>query len=87
MMIRLLPLAIAMVSASCQASSYIRPPYTLGQEKCEKVLLPAGMWIGVCELSVGFERTCYVVQREAGAYMATPCKFYDEVVRAPKIVR
>ena len=87
MMIRLLPLAIAMVSASCQASSYIRPPYTLGQERCEKVVIHEGMQISVCELSVGFERTCYLLQKDLRAYMATQCKFYDEVVRAPKIVR
>ena len=84
---KLLLLTLLLSTSACRADSYTRPPYTLGQERCEKVLLPAGMWIGVCELSVGFERTCYVVQRETGAYMATPCKFYDKVVRAPKIVR
>ena len=77
-----------LATTACQASSYIRPPYTLGQERCEKVVLSGeNMAISVCELSVGFERTCYILQKDLRAYMATPCKFYDEVVRAPKIVR
>lgn len=79
--------ALLLSSVACQASSYIRPPYTLGQEKCEKVVIHKGMQISVCELSVGFERTCYFIQKDLRAYVATPCKFYDEVVRAPKIVR
>lgn len=83
----LLTLTLLLASVACQASSYIRPPYTLGQERCEKVVIHEGMQISVCELSVGFERTCYLLQKDLRAYMATQCKFYDEVVRAPKIVR
>ena len=84
---QLLTLTILLTSAACQASSYTRPPYTLGQERCEKVVTHAGMMLSVCELSVGFERTCYILQKDLMAYMATQCKFYDEVVRSPKIVR
>ena len=83
----LLTIALLLSSVACQASSYIRPPYTLGQERCEKVVIHDGMQISVCELSVGFERTCYLLQKDLRAYMETQCKFYDEVVRAPKIVR
>ena len=83
---KLLALAL-LATTACQASSYTRPPYALGQEKCEKVLIHDGMVMSVCELSVGFERTCYLLQKDLRAYVATPCKFYDEVVRAPKIVR
>ena len=84
---KLLTLTLLLTSAACQASSYTRPPYTLGQERCEKVVIHAGMMLSVCELSVGFERTCYILQKDLRAYMATQCKFYDEVVRSPKIVR
>lgn len=84
---QLLTLTLLLTTAACQASSYIRPPYTLGQERCEKVVIHEGMVLSVCELSVGFERTCYILQKDLRAYMATPCKFYDEVVRSPKIVR
>ena len=83
---KLLALAL-LATTACQASSYIRPPYTLGQERCEKVVIHDGMALSVCELSVGFERTCYILQKDLRAYMATPCKFYDEVVGSPKIVR
>lgn len=81
----LLTLTLLLASVACQASSYIRPPYTLGQERCEKVVIHDGMQISVCELSVGFERTCYLI--DLNSQFATPCKFYDEVVRSPKIVR
>ena len=84
---KLLALAL-LATTACQASSYTRPPYTLGQERCEKVVLSGeNMVISVCELSVGFERACYLLQKGLSAYMTTPCKFYDEVVRSPKIVR
>jgi len=83
---KLLALAL-LATTACQASSYTRPPYTLGQERCEKVVIHDSMMVSVCELSVGFERTCYILQKDLRAYMATPCKFYDEVVRSPKIVR
>ena len=84
---QLLTLALLLTTVACQASSYIRPPYTLGQERCEKVVIHDYMMLIVCELSVGFERTCYIIQKDLSAYMATSCKFYDEVVRSPKIVR
>lgn len=84
---QLLTLTLLLTTVACQASSYTRPPYTLGQEKCEKVVIHGGMVLSVCELSVGFERTCYILQKDLRAYMATSCKFYDEVVRSPKIVR
>ena len=84
---KLLTLALLLTATACRADSYTRPPYTLGQERCEKVLIHGGMVMSVCELSVGFERTCYLLQKDLRAYLATPCKFYDEVVRAPKIVR
>ena len=84
---QLLTLTLLLNTVACQASSYTRPPYTLGQERCEKVVIHDSMMVSVCELSVGSERTCYVLQKDLGAYMATPCKFYDEVVRSPKIVR
>ncbi len=84
---KLLALAL-LATTACQASSYTRPPYTLGQERCEKVVLRGeNMAISVCELSVGFERTCYLLQQDLRAYAATPCKFYDEVVKSPKAVR
>ena len=84
---KLLLLTLILSASACRADSYTRPPYTLGQERCEKVVIHEGTQIIVCELSVGFERTCYLLQKDLRAYMATPCKFYDEVVRAPKIVR
>lgn len=84
---QLLTLTLLLTTVACQASSYTRPPYTLGQERCEKVVIHDGMMVSVCELSVGFERTCYILQKDLSAYMDTPCKFYDEVVRSPKIVR
>ena len=84
---QLLTLTLLLTTVACQASSYTRPPYTLGQERCEKVVIHGGMVLSVCELSVGFERTCYILQKDLRAYMATSCKFYDEVVRSPKIVR
>jgi len=83
---KLLALAL-LATTACQASSYIRPPYTLGQERCEKVVIHDSMMVSVCELSVGFERTCYLLQQDLRAYAATPCKFYDEVVKSPKVVR
>ena len=82
---QLLTLALLLTATACRADSYTRPPYTLGQERCEKVLIHGGMVMSVCELSVGFERTCYLI--DLNSQFATPCKFYDEVVRAPKIVR
>ena len=84
---KLLLLTLILTSTGCRADSYTRPPYTLGQEKCEKVVINDGMVLSACELSVGFERTCYLLQKDIRAYVATPCKFYDEVVRSPKIVR
>lgn len=82
---QLLLLTLILTTTACRADSYTRPPYTLGQEKCEKVLIHAGMVMSVCELSVGFERTCYLI--DLNSQFAAPCKFYDEVVRSPKIVR
>ena len=85
---QLLTLTLLLTTVACQASSYTRPPYTLGQERCEKVVLSGeNMMLSVCELSVGFERTCYLLQQDLRAYAATPCKFYDEVVKSPKVVR
>ena len=84
---QLLTLTLLMTTVACRADGYTRPPYTLGQERCEKVLIHGGMAMSVCELSVGFERTCYILQKDLRAYLATSCKFYDEVVRSPKIVR
>ena len=83
---KLLALAL-LATTACRASSYMRPPYTLGKERCEKVVIRDSMMVSVCELSVGFERTCYILQKDLRAYMSTSCKFYDEVVSAPKIVR
>ena len=84
---KLLLLTLILTTTACRADSYTRPPYTLGQEKCEKIVTNGGMVLSACELSVGFERTCYLIQKNVWAFISTPCKFYDEVVRSPKVVR